>query len=153
MKNNGNWLEIANIEKFADYIRGMVYFNFSLEEEEEIVDETKSEILENISDIDDFIKKLSKEDKQELDIILTTSECAMIIKENSRKIKHKKTKEIKYIINNRILNTIIEDVNQRMISNIVKGLVSKGLLESAFDDKLNDFVFWVKEDNKNDNKT
>ena len=33
-----------------------------------------------------------------------------------------------------------------MVSNIVKGLVSRGLVESAFDSEKNDFVFWVRTD-------
>jgi hypothetical protein len=37
-------------------------------------------------------------------------------------------------------------LNRRMVSNIVKDLVSKGLVESAFDNEKNDFVFWVKGD-------
>ena len=38
-------------------------------------------------------------------------------------------------------------LNHRMISNMIKDLVKRGALESAFDDEIDDFVFWVK---KND---
>jgi hypothetical protein len=31
-----------------------------------------------------------------------------------------------------------------MVSNIISGLVQKGLVETAFDEEANDFVFWVK---------
>ena len=33
-----------------------------------------------------------------------------------------------------------------MISNILSGLVNKGLVDTAYDSQSNDFVFWVKED-------
>jgi hypothetical protein len=31
-----------------------------------------------------------------------------------------------------------------MISNIIQGLVKKGVLHTAFDNEKNDFIFWVK---------
>ena len=39
-------------------------------------------------------------------------------------------------------------MNSRMISNLLNGLVSKGLVESSYDSELNDFVFWIKDENK-----
>jgi hypothetical protein len=35
-----------------------------------------------------------------------------------------------------------------MTSNLLNGLVNRGLVETAYDDEAEDFVFWVKE-NKN----
>ena len=32
-----------------------------------------------------------------------------------------------------------------MVSNILNQLVNKGILESAYDEKSNDFIFWLKE--------
>ena len=32
-----------------------------------------------------------------------------------------------------------------MVSNMISNLVKKGLLESAFDEEKNDFVFWKKD--------
>jgi hypothetical protein len=39
-----------------------------------------------------------------------------------------------------------------MVSNIISGLVQKGLVETAFDEEANDFVFWVKNDQEEKEK-
>jgi len=36
-----------------------------------------------------------------------------------------------------------------MVSNILQGLVQRGIVETAFDDESNDFVFWVKNNEEN----
>lgn len=142
MKNYEDWLEISDIEKFTEYVRNVVYINFRSEniEEEEEYD----------IDFNEAIQPLSDEENLELNSILTQKECINIIKETSKKIRHKKTKEIKYLINDKILYKIIQNINQRMVSNMISNLVKKGLLESAFDEEKNDFVFW-KKDTKNGN--
>ena len=50
-----------------------------------------------------------------------------------------------------MLYKMIEHVNQRMVSNIIAKLVNGGLLESAFDDEKNEFIFWKKEDEDHGN--
>lgn len=141
MKNNGDWLEISDIDKFTDYIRNIVYINFK----DEDIDEENY-----IVDINDSFESLTKEEIEELESVLDKKECINIIKETSRKMRHKKTKKIKYLMDDKILYDIIENINQRMVSNIISNLVKKGLLESAFDEEKNDFVFW-KKDNKDGN--
>jgi hypothetical protein len=37
-----------------------------------------------------------------------------------------------------------------MISNILNSLVNKGVLDSAYDSDQNDFIFWVKEEEEED---
>ena len=37
-------------------------------------------------------------------------------------------------------------------SKILNGLVNKGLVETAYDSESNDFIFWVKDDNKKEEK-
>jgi hypothetical protein len=39
-----------------------------------------------------------------------------------------------------------------MVSNIVRGLVKKGVLDSAFDNDKNDFIFWVKDKYDDENE-
>ena len=39
-----------------------------------------------------------------------------------------------------------------MTANILNNLVSKGYVDTAFDEEENDFVFWVKEDSQKDEK-
>ena len=40
---------------------------------------------------------------------------------------------------------MIEDLNSRMVSNTINKLVIDGVFEVAFDDEINDFIFWIKE--------
>ena len=131
---NNEWLEISSMQKFTDYIRTMVYMNFAENTEE--------------NDLTLSFQELSKKEQVELNNLLDIEECILIVKENVKIVRHKINKEKKYLINDTRLNKIIEDINQRMISNIIKDLVGKGLLETAFDEEKNDFVFWAKKDNK-----
>lgn len=48
---------------------------------------------------------------------------------------------------------IITALNDRLVSNILNSLVNKGLIETAYDDSRNDFVFWVKDNDKNNKKS
>jgi hypothetical protein len=77
---------------------------------------------------------------------LTHDESAIIIKNHAKKQINKKTKEVRYCLTDKLLQTIIEDLNNRMISNILNSLVNKGILDSAYDSDQNDFIFWVKEE-------
>ena len=126
------WLEISNIKKFTNYIRTMVFVSFSKDEPEE--------------DILKCFEELTEQEKEELDNLLDIQECLLIIKGLARKVRNKKSRKIKYLVSSEMLNQMIEDVNQRMVSNIIQVLVSKGILETAFDEEKNDFVFWTKEE-------
>ena len=137
--NNNEWLEIHNIKEFTDFIRNIVYVSF--------LDSTEDEETYEI-DISKSFETLTKAEKEEMEEVLNTKECSNIILENSRRLKNKKTKKIKYLINDQLLHKIIESINQRMVSNIIAKLVKKGVLESAFDEEKNDFVFWNKEKDK-----
>ena len=55
-------------------------------------------------------------------------------------------KGMEYSINEEKYMDMIECFNQRLVSNMIQKLAQSGLLEIAFDDEKNDFVFWV---NKN----
>jgi hypothetical protein len=44
---------------------------------------------------------------------------------------------------------IISAIGDRMTSNILNSLVNRGLVETAYDENADDFIFWVKE-NEND---
>ena len=50
-------------------------------------------------------------------------------------------------MNDKMFLAIIESLNERMVSNLLNSLVNKGLVETAYDDEDDDFIFWVKEDN------
>ena len=130
---SGEWFVIANLDEFVDKARAIVYNNFGTWESDETLD-----IL-----IDDVAEK----DKEDFNKLLSHQESLVIIKQIAKRQINKKKKSIRYLINDKLFATIVEDLNARMVSNIINGLVQKGLVETAFDDKTNDFVFWVKEDN------
>jgi hypothetical protein len=84
-----------------------------------------------------------------MDETLTHAESAIIIKNYAKKQINKKTKETRYCLTDKLLQLIIEDLNNRMISNILNSLVNKGVLDSAYDNEQNDFIFWVKDEDDN----
>lgn len=151
---DGDWLEIADIEKFAEYLRNLVYINFSAEGD--IIEGSEEDrlgvFLEGSEMGDDEIqdKLLSDSEKQEMDRVLTLKECNAIITNTAKRIRHKKTKQVKYVIDTDLLHRIVDEINQRLVSNMIAGLVSRGVLESAFDEKINDFVFWKKDKDDSD---
>lgn len=143
--SNNSWFIIDDFDGFVDSSRSLV-FKFFGENDESL---TKELGLSSVS--------LSKEELKELNQTLTFDESAAIIKNKAKKQINKKTKEIKYCINDKLLMEIIEDLNSRLVSNMLSSLVSKGILDSAFDSDQNDFVFWIKEpldkeENENNDK-
>ena len=132
--SDSDWLEISDMNEFTDYVRKMIYINFSDEEPD--------------SDIQECFQNLGEAEKKEINEVLSLEECVTIVQENARKFKHKKTKEVKYIMDSDSFDLIILSMNQRMISNIIQGLTSRGFLDSAFDEEKNDFIFWVAQNKK-----
>jgi hypothetical protein len=124
---------IKNLEDFVNSTRTVVYNSFG-----------------NNDSSDDISLEISTNDKEEMDRVLSYNEALGIVQQNLKKQRNKKTNTIRYVLSEKIFIEIIESLNQRMISNILGKLCNKGLIESAFDSELNDFVFWVKDEN---NKT
>lgn len=133
--NQNEWFIIDDIEKFVESTRVIVYSSFG--------DNQKP-----LNEFSIFIDDLNDEDKIELDKCLSQSESLVISKTYLKIIKSKKD-TIKYKISTKSYMSLIESLNSRMISNILQKLTSDGVLESAYDEKLNDFIFWVK-DNETD---
>lgn len=129
------WYIIKDIDSFTDKVRAMVYNNFG------IWNKTKDES-------DDITGVVSEEEKEEFDKVLSHNESLTIILSLAKKQKHKNTKKERFVINDEIFMTIIQSLNDRMLSNILAGLVNKGIIESSYDNKTNDFVFWIKDENK-----
>lgn len=134
------WLEIVNLEKLVNFSRRVVFHNFD-ERNNDLDDQSFIEKINKIEQIDD----------PEMDTVLPFEESKNIFQELIKKKIGKKTKKIKYFIKESDYDEALSQLNQRMVSNIVKGLVAKGLLESAYDSEKNDFVFWMKTAN-DDNK-
>jgi hypothetical protein len=138
-----NHYTITNLDEFTNGVRKIVFGAFG--KPADIVDKTSAVLL----------SQLSEEEEAELETVLTHSEASVIVKSMIKKQIHNKTKRIRYVIDDQIFNDIIEALNSRIVSNILSNLVQKGVIESAFDDELGDFVFWASEntdlDNNNDN--
>jgi uncharacterized FlgJ-related protein len=136
--SDSQWFIIPNVSEFTDKARAIVYNNFG--------------VWQNKSDIDIIIDDVVENQKEEFDKILSHQESLVIVKENIKKERNKITKETRYILNDEMFAEIVHKLNDRMVSNIISGLVKKGLIETAFDNESNDFVFWVKDDQKEEEK-
>jgi regulator of PEP synthase PpsR (kinase-PPPase family) len=133
--NNDQWFFINDFDDFVDHSRSLVFKFFG-----EVKKETAYDSLMG------SISQMSKQELEEMNETLTHDESAIIIINHARKQINKKTKEVRYCLTDKLLQSIIEDMNNRMISNILNSLVNKGVLDSAYDSDQNDFIFWVKED-------
>jgi hypothetical protein len=129
------WMEIVNIDKLVDFSRRVIFYNFD-EDNDDLDDE-------------DFMKKIEKiesKDSAEMNKVLPRDEVKAIFLDLIVKRRNKNTKQVAMFIKEEDYEEVLAQLNQRMVSNIVKGLVSRGLVESAFDSEKNDFVFWVRTD-------
>lgn len=134
------YLEVLNVRKLINFSRRIVYHNF----DEDNNNLTDKEFLEKVDQVE--------VDDKEMNHLLPYSECKAIIKPylidvdtDTADLKYFKIKEEDY-------DEFLVELNKRMVSNIVKDLVSKGLVDSAFDNEKNDFVFWVKTDDEDSEK-
>lgn len=126
---------VDDIDEFTEALRLIVFTCFGKDTENSEGDEFLS-----------AIHKLPPEEKKEIDRVLTHNESLVIVKNHLKKQKSKKTGEIRYILTDDLFSSIVEDLNSRMVSNILRDLTSRGIMESAYDSELNDFVFWVKDE-------
>ena len=98
-------------------------------------------------------KELNSEETQELDKVLSFDESLTIVKGLTRKQKNKKNNKVRFIVNDNSYMKIISSLTDRMTSNILTSLVNKGVVETGYDSEQNDFIFWVKNDQKEKPKT
>jgi Tfp pilus assembly pilus retraction ATPase PilT len=131
---NEQWYVIKNMKDFVNQTRILVFNSFG---------STKPE-----NDMDALMDSLKPEDQDELDNILSYDESVVMTKDLAKKQKNKKTKKIRYLITDDIYHNIVKSFNDRMVSNLLNSLVNKGLVETAFNEKTNDFIFWIKDENK-----
>jgi hypothetical protein len=136
--SQSEWFVVPNIKEFTDKARSIVYNNFGTWQ-----DKTNLDVL-----IDD----VKQNEKEEFDKILSHQESLVIVKENLKKERNKITKKTRYVLSDDMFAEIVHKLNDRMVSNIISGLVQKGLVETAFDEESNDFVFWVKNDQEEKEK-
>lgn len=130
------WFEVKDLSEFVNSTRKMVFHFFGKLNQED-ADSTLKEIWD-----------MSDEELDELNSTLTYDECLVITKDHL-KVETKKMSE-RYYVSDSIFMTIVEEINSRLVSNILNRLAAKGLIETAFDDTINDFIFWCASD---ENKT
>jgi Mg/Co/Ni transporter MgtE len=124
---------IDNIEEFTNSARKLVFNGFN-----KSMGDDPDEFTKLITDI-------TPEDLEEMNQILTQQESLIIVKNLAKEQKHKITNESRYLIDEKIFSQIIEEMNGRLVSNMLSSLASKGMIESAYDNDINDFVFWIKD--------
>jgi hypothetical protein len=125
---------IKDIDHFIDSTRRVVFNGFGKTNTSE---ESVDEILYN---------DMSIEDIKEMDRVLSVAETQIIVNGHLKKQRNKLTGKIRHILTEPGFCQIIEDLNARMVSNLLSELATKGMIESAYDSELNDFVFWIKDD-------
>ena len=131
------YYKITNLEKFIESTRVLVFDAFGKTDNHDPDELTMS------------LTELKPEEQVEIDSVLSQQESLIIARDFIRqKTKNKKTI---YIISEKKYMAMIESFNERLISNMLKNLTQIGLLDSAYDSELNDFIFWIKEQ-PNENK-
>lgn len=116
---------ITDLEKFVESLRILVYNNFG-----------------NPENIDTENLDTIYGSEEEFETCLGKQEC-MIMAKSKLKIQHNNARtKIRYLTTEKRTQEIIDLFQQRMVSNLLSGLVNKGFLESAYDESINDFVFW-----------
>ena len=138
MNEENETYEIIDLPAFVESSRVLVYSSFG----------------ENKNPEDHFIlkSKLSETEATELDNVLTQEECMAIAKNYVKLKRGKISKRKAYFIDSKHYMQMISSLNDRLVSNLLRNLVSEGLVETAFDSESNDFIFWVKEDENKDDK-
>lgn len=106
------------IENFKSFVKN--------EKNHKLVDEVTNKI----------IMQLSTKNKIE-DNIVSDQECELIINPFLEK------QNGKFVISEGVYFEILKSIHTRIVSNTLNVLSSKGIIESAYDEELNDFVFWL----------
>lgn len=132
-----DWFIIKNLSEFVEASRRLVFNSFG----------------SNLKDDSDLERLLTDEEKKELDQILPYKEAWAIVRPILKKQINKKTNDTRYVLNEEMYMSIIIALNDRLVSNILNSLVNKGLVETAYDEKSNDFVFWLNNDDSKNKKT
>lgn len=138
---NNEWFLVKDLDELINSTRALIFNNFG-----KAGDDDKGSID------DMLVTTVNEQDQKELDNILSYDESLIIVKSLIKKQFNKKSKKTRYIMTEKIFIEIIESLNDRMVSNMLNGLVNKGIVETAYDNETNDFVFWIKENDNNKTK-
>lgn len=129
-----NWYVITDIDTFVDKTRAIVFNSFGKYQTEEWTEVGLDIVAEN--------------ERDEFDKVLSHEESMIIAKDMLRKQTNKLNMNTRYLVSDKTYYKFVSSLNERMIGNILNNLVNKGLVEAAFDSDSNDFVFWIKDDEK-----
>jgi len=121
--------EITDVDEFVESIRLIILENFY---------DSESKLSEEISKFDELMK--TKRGK--LEEKLTLQEARNIIKPILKTVINSVGQE-EYTMSHKNFKRMLDELNRRIISNILMELVSDGLIETGFDEEKNDFIFWV----------
>lgn len=134
-----DWYIVKDLEVFVDATRAIVFNNFGKQQ-----NESWGEI---------GLDTVAEEERDEFNKILSHSESMLIAKSILRKQTNKTTSSIRYLVSDSIYLKFVESLNERMVGNILNGLVNKGLVDVAYDEEIGDFTFWcVDQNDKTKNK-
>jgi hypothetical protein len=139
MQDN-EWYVVKDLDSFVNTTRTLVFNNFGKTPDQQ-------------SDID-ILDQINIDEIDEFNSVLSYDESIIIAKEMLKKQVNKKTLKERYLVSDYMYMQLIESLNARMIGNILNNLVNKGLVETAFDEESNDFIFWCVDNdkqNKNEN--
>lgn len=134
------WFIIEDLDKFIESTRVIVFDGFG--------SDTKA-----VEDIANNLSQLSDSERAELEESLSQEECILMSKQFIRTQKHKLRDETRLLMSNKDFHKMIEVFNVRLVSNLLNCLVKRGLLDTAYDNESNDFIFWVKENENEKPKT
>ena len=143
-----DWYFITEFEEFIDHSRGLIFDLFLGSSNKDRANDA-GVMVSNSSSNDDIGKILScfeEDEPEQLALYLSHSEAVVIAKRFTKLKMDKRSKEEKYVISDELFLEMLECFNSRLISNLLNSLVNAGLVESAFDSTLNDFVFWPTTD-------
>lgn len=133
------WYDITDINKFVESTRVLVYTAFANSDFD----------IENMSM---EFTDLTHEEQLELDRCLSTNETINIAKD-FMKVKREGKNKKNYIISDKGYVDLMDALTTRITANLLHKLSNDGILDSAFDEELNDFVFWTKDETSpNDDK-
>lgn len=134
---SADWYVVSDIDGFVDKTRALVFNSFGKQQNDQLIGIDLDVVAEN--------------EKDEFDKVLSHDESMIIAKDILRKQTNKINMNVRYLVSDKIYSKLVSSLNERMIGNILNNLVNKGLVEAAFDSDSNDFVFWVKDDEENQN--
>lgn len=141
-----DWYFITRFEEFIDHSRGLIFDLFLESTKEKPSEEVVVSYSSSNDDIGKILSCFEEDEPEQLALYLTHSEAVVISKRFATLKTDKKTQKEKYVISDQLFLEMLECFNSRLISNLLNSLVNAGLLESAFDSTLNDFVFWATTD-------